>query len=172
MFFDSINPTTNPSALSATQWLGNLTLTETWRHHIFGDSERLLLGVSWTLCYEEQFYIICGLLLVVSSTRFFLGVALVSALTFALTAYNFMQADWLFRGLFLDGRWLTFALGILVYLHTNYAGRNGRRIGVGVVLAAFLLSMAFRYGILSNGTNWEKKDRASSSWSAQHSHSY
>ena len=51
-----------PSALTAGQWAGNATLTETWRSHLGGGVESEYLNPSWTLCYEEQFYVVCGLL--------------------------------------------------------------------------------------------------------------
>ncbi|MES1255954.1 MAG: acyltransferase, partial [Acidobacteriota bacterium] len=45
------------------QWLGNLTLTETWRHHVVGGPRGHFPGQAWTLCYEEQFYMVVGALL-------------------------------------------------------------------------------------------------------------
>src|ERR1043166_3392561 len=61
---------------SPSQWIGNLTLTETWRHHVFGDLRGHFPGQAWTLCYEEQFYFVTGMLLLCARRRFFLGVAL------------------------------------------------------------------------------------------------
>ncbi len=50
---------TSPLNLAPDQWLGNLTLTENWRHNVFGGSspEMNVMGQMWTLCYEEQFYL-------------------------------------------------------------------------------------------------------------------
>jgi peptidoglycan/LPS O-acetylase OafA/YrhL len=58
--------------LSAWDYFGNLTLTETWLRIVNGDPNvNLLLEQAWTLCHEEQFYLICGLLLL-APARFFL----------------------------------------------------------------------------------------------------
>jgi peptidoglycan/LPS O-acetylase OafA/YrhL len=53
-----------PSALTAGQWLRNLTLTEIWLARLFGEGPHFLEGTghAWTLAYEEQFYAVCGLL--------------------------------------------------------------------------------------------------------------
>jgi peptidoglycan/LPS O-acetylase OafA/YrhL len=48
---------------SPAQWFGSITLTEIWRSHVFGGQKGLILGHAWTLCYEEQFYAVCGALL-------------------------------------------------------------------------------------------------------------
>ena len=56
-----------PDELTFSQWIGNLTLTESWRFHgapMLGDADRrYFLGQAWTLCYEEQFYVVVGILL-------------------------------------------------------------------------------------------------------------
>jgi peptidoglycan/LPS O-acetylase OafA/YrhL len=76
------------------------------------------LGPAWTLCYEEQFYAICGLILLLTRRRFFWGIAGVSALTLGI-----MAAHHSIPGLFFDGNWFPFAAGVLVYFHVNYATR-------------------------------------------------
>jgi peptidoglycan/LPS O-acetylase OafA/YrhL len=60
LFSDPTNKIRQPQSMSASQWFGNLTLTETWRYHLFGDEKVLLAGHIWTLCYEEQFYFVTG----------------------------------------------------------------------------------------------------------------
>ena len=72
-----------PWWLSGWQWLGNVSLTEIWRHHVAGGNKALYLGHAWTLCYEEQFYVVVGLLLLVAPRRFFAGAVAVTALTLA-----------------------------------------------------------------------------------------
>ena len=91
------------------QIFGNLTLTEEWRFRLFGDHRSMPLGVAWTLCYEEQFYALCGLFLFVSPKRFFH----LAALTSVLSLPWFGSAN--IKGFFFDGYWLMFASGILVY---------------------------------------------------------
>ena len=59
-----------------------------------------LLTISWTLCYEEQFYLIAGLL----RRWYFPGVALVTLFVFACPIRP--------PGFFFDGLWLHFAAGV------------------------------------------------------------
>ena len=56
-------PQYRPNWYSPTQWFGNLTLIETWRHHVFGSIRGHFIGQAWTLCYEEQFYFVTGMVL-------------------------------------------------------------------------------------------------------------
>jgi peptidoglycan/LPS O-acetylase OafA/YrhL len=108
----------NPRSLSAIQWLGNILLIENWRSNAFGGTRLLQLGPAWTLCYEEQFYALCGLVLLLGRRRFFWGIVGVSILTLAI-----MAAHRSIPGLFFDGNWFLFAAGVLVYFHVNYASR-------------------------------------------------
>jgi peptidoglycan/LPS O-acetylase OafA/YrhL len=109
----------NPALLFPSQWFGNLTLTETWRPHLAGAPELKILGPSWTLCYEEQFYLVCGLCLLLAPRKFFTAITTVTAIVLVTMtlghAYNLP-----FNGFFFDGRWLLFALGVFVYYHLNY----------------------------------------------------
>jgi peptidoglycan/LPS O-acetylase OafA/YrhL len=102
------------------QWIGNATLTETWRHHLGGQSKGFFMGQAWTLCYEEQFYAVTGILILFCPARFFTGAALVTIGTavvlFAARAFN-IPID----GFFFDGLWFHFAAGIVVYYIINYA---------------------------------------------------
>jgi peptidoglycan/LPS O-acetylase OafA/YrhL len=108
---------------SASQWFGNITLTEQWRYHIFGSGTGWFLGQAWTLCYEEQFYFVTGLLLLMAPRKFFLGAAAVS-----IGVGIVMLLDSIFglpiQGFFFDGLWLQFGLGILVYYQLNYGNRT------------------------------------------------
>jgi len=141
------------SSLALSQWFGNLTLAESWRHTLGGDRLLYLLGQSWSLCYEEQFYIICGILLFVAPERFFHGAAYVAAAVALVASVAPRNST---EGFFFDGRWLTFALGILAYWTLNYASdRVRRRIKCTAVLAslttvASLSSRPVRVLILSD----------------------
>jgi peptidoglycan/LPS O-acetylase OafA/YrhL len=135
----------HPSTLSLSQFVGNLTLTETWRPHLFGESELKIVGPAWTLCYEEQFYAVCGLILIVAPARFFRGVAVVTLLTLVLAPIAILWPTLLpIQGFFFDGRWLMFAEGVAVYYILNYA----RSQPTGVLLFAILLfaAAALRWG--------------------------
>lgn len=101
-------------------WIGNLTLTERWRTVVTGGTPLLLLAPAWTLCYEEQFYVLSGLLLKCGARGMWHGVLGLSALTLPIaTAYWSGCID--VTGLFVDGYWLHFAAGMAVYYARNYA---------------------------------------------------
>jgi len=116
-------PQFRPWWFSASQWLGNLTLTETWRHYLFGSPRGHFVGQSWTLCYEEQFYAIVGLILWLAPRRFFLAAIGFTALAVLVQAAAGVWG-WAIDGFFFDGQWLLFAAGILVYHRINYASRR------------------------------------------------
>jgi len=116
-------------------WFSNLTLTHTWLpkavNYFSGialdvgetpERAHTLTEVSWTLCYEVQFYLACGLLLALFPRRFFsaaAGLTAAVALLFVLDPSH--GARFPPRATFLDVRWLEFAMGIGVYWFLNYA---------------------------------------------------
>jgi len=127
-------PLPYPHELSWQNWAGAVTLTEEWRSHFGGPPRAYMTGQLWTLCYEEQFYLIAGLLLWLVPRWFFAGVAVVSAGVLANIAnwpmvagfdLNRLRLPW--NGFFFDGLWLAFAAGVAVYYRTNYATAAGRR---------------------------------------------
>jgi peptidoglycan/LPS O-acetylase OafA/YrhL len=130
----------NPIGFTKWQWFGNLTLTETWRWHLTGGVESELLAPSWTLCYEEQFYALVGLTLI-CAPRFLFGV--LNLLTAVIIAGMFLFPMWGFgtMGLFLDGKWLMFAAGMLVYYALNYV--PARAVGWFALPLGFGLLCAF-----------------------------
>jgi peptidoglycan/LPS O-acetylase OafA/YrhL len=133
--------------LSGRQWLGNLTLTESWLPGLLGRTPRLLEGTghAWTLAYEEQFYAISGLLLVLSRrnmNRFFAGAAVVTLLTFGVGASPALQSR--LSGVFLDGHWIMFACGIAVYRDRAHAGLWEQRAIRGVLALLCLTGLAMR----------------------------
>lgn len=139
-----------PWWFSPSQWLGNVTLTETWRHHVFGSQRVHFVGQSWTLCYEEQFYLVVGIILAFSSARPFLAASVVTLLCvcvqFAAKYYGVSVS-----GFFFDGAWLMFAAGILAYWQINYSSRFGFGFS-SVLLLAALCGGIFLDLPLSQGT--------------------
>jgi peptidoglycan/LPS O-acetylase OafA/YrhL len=109
-------PITPWNRLEPANWLGMITLTEEWRHHFGGPPKGYLMGHLWTLCYEEQFYLVAGLLVLVARRWFFAGVGVVSAGVLLLLATGTV-----FPGFFFDGLWLAFACGVAVYYRINHA---------------------------------------------------
>lgn len=133
----------DPGTLDLRQWIGNVTLSETWRPRIWNPHEQIFTRVAWSLCYEEQFYFVCFLILALAPRRIFLALAattVVSALL-GLAAIDSGAIDRL-KGFF-PYLWHEFAFGAAVYWRLNAAneirGRQAVEIGLGVVsLVAFL----------------------------------
>jgi peptidoglycan/LPS O-acetylase OafA/YrhL len=112
------------------QWFGNLTLTEFWRYHVWGnDQQALYLGHYWTLCYEEQFYAVMGLIMLCAPNRQFLGAGIVTVACFA-AAVALPSAGWAINGFFFDGHWLLFAMGILAFQCLNFGSSTHRGLAV------------------------------------------
>ena len=63
-----------PSTLTLSQWFGNLTSRNLAIPLVWRSSERALFGHAWTLCQEEQFYFVAGILLLLMPRKFFAGV--------------------------------------------------------------------------------------------------
>lgn len=123
-------------------WIGNFTASEAWLHRLTGATEATyVMPNSWTLCYEEQFYAIAGLILVCGAKRLFSAAALVTVLTLvARHVFRAMGIDT--HGFFIDGHWLLFAAGILVYHTVNYGSTKHKVAALGVLAASMV------YGVL------------------------
>jgi peptidoglycan/LPS O-acetylase OafA/YrhL len=117
LFSDGEHHIEAPAHFDAWQWLGNITLTEAWRPYLIGSDKKWFLAQAWTLGFEEQFYAVTGLLLLVCPRRFFAGASVV---TLGVLAFLLVTQDRM-SGFFFDGRWFLFAAGILVYYVINYA---------------------------------------------------
>ena len=131
----------SPADLSWVQWLGNLSLTETWRPQVLGGGPYLnLTRISWTLCFEEQFYLVSFVLLLACPRRLFGAIAGASALICAwyLMAYD---AGWYpkLHGLF-PQLWYQFAVGLAVYWRLVLAesSRGGHGVDLALVALAAL----------------------------------
>lgn len=146
-------PLGDPRDLTASQWLGNLTLTEEWRPDLGGSPKSYLLGQTWTLCYEEQFYVVIGVLILMARRWFFPGICIVTTLVLL----NLMDLDAIVGrrlginlnviqvrvpGLFINGLWITFAAGVAVYyLVASGASRKNGRLVVLVLLGFAMLGV-------------------------------
>lgn len=146
----------HPRELDALQWIGSLSLTEIWRHHVVGGPPLQLFGPSWTLCYEEQFYAVCGLALWLAPRHFWRALWLVS-LGVLLAGGAALLWRLSFVGFFFDGRWLIFASGLLVYHVVNHASARARVALVGGLCAAVAGGLVVRYGVLARVGTREQK---------------
>ena len=119
-------PIVSPFALKPLQWVGNLTLTEGWRgQFVWAGGAGWWQGHTWSLGYEEQFYVVTGVLLLLAGKHWLKGAAAVSLLVVLAVAPSVPPA-WT-AGFFFDGSWLLFACGLLLYYHRNYA-QSGLKI--------------------------------------------
>jgi peptidoglycan/LPS O-acetylase OafA/YrhL len=152
-FHDSIHPIPEPQSLTPRQWLGNFTLTETWRATLAGEDfwRTLFMNHIWTLCYEEQFYAVCGVVMLAAPSKFF---PVMAAITVGVAAFylSFATATTVpALGFFFDGRWLVFAAGILAYYRLTRATRVTARLidlgMIGLFVSAFLLHEHFKSGM-------------------------
>jgi peptidoglycan/LPS O-acetylase OafA/YrhL len=128
------------------QWLGNLTLTETWRPHVWGPGRNLFTGVAWSLCFEEQFYLIGLLALCLAPRRMALTLGIVTAAVVAVRGLAWWGGrldD--FRGTF-PALWHEFAVGIAVYYGLHKARGPWQRHLVVLALAGM-----FVVGLLTGG---------------------
>lgn len=140
VFSQGIFTMPNPAQMTPWQWLGNITLTESWRPFLVGDATRHLLPNAWTLCYEEQFYLIVGLLYFFAPRRIFAGTIVVSAVVVVAKFCADRQGRSL-EGTFLDGGWLLFFAGVLAYYCINLATPKQSYVVYGLFIAGMLSSL-------------------------------
>lgn len=110
----------DPRTLGWDAWLGNLTLTESWRHCLFGGPAAHLLPNTWTLAYEEQFYLVAALLLAIVPRRLLTGFAVFTVIALAgKVASKVLDVE--VAGSLFDGQWLLIGAGLLVYYRIHFA---------------------------------------------------
>ncbi len=130
----------SPGELDWHQWLGNVTLTETWRPRVWGDPHTVVFtGIAWTLCYEEQFYLVCFAVLLVAPRRLF---GVLAAATAAIVGYRVFAYD-SGRMSYIEGTfftlWHEFAVGLAVYWRLVRAPSTRQAHAVDAVLVALLV---------------------------------
>lgn len=134
----------SPQELTFSQWVGNLTLTETWRPIFAGSEGNVFTRVAWSLCYQEQFYLICFLALLFTRTSLFrvLGFATLGICGVRLAASDIgliHKIDGTFPVL-----WHQFAIGLVAYWLLNAeASRVAKRSAIAGL--ALLVGLATWY---------------------------
>ncbi len=138
----------SPGDLNWAQWLGNLTLTETWRSRAWGGGPpQIFTRVAWSLCFEEQFYLVVFLTLLVAPRRLFGALGVLSV---AIVGFRVVAADvgWIHR---YEGSfpilWHEFAIGLAVYWRLVWAPDRRARWAVDAALVGLLaagLALSFR----------------------------
>lgn len=124
------------------QWFGNITLTELWRSYFIGDHPILIAGHLWTLGYEEQFYLVAGLMFWLIPQRYYLGVIVVSIGTIV-ARVGMKYRGWEISGFFFDGHWLIFAIGIGVYFAIHQGSKSWR---LGYMALLMVCALGFIFG--------------------------
>ncbi|MBZ5555752.1 MAG: acyltransferase [Acidobacteriia bacterium] len=114
--------------IGVTRWLSVVTLTQVW----FG-AGALINPVYWSLCYEEQFYLVMGLTLLAPGCyrlRLLMGVTILSGL------YHFAQwpAGLRVEGLFL-AYWLEFSCGLAAFVWIRRPAQRAWAATVFVIVA-------------------------------------
>ena len=130
-----------------TAWIGNFLAAESWLPALTGrtDAEYLLRN-TWTLCYEEQFYLIAGLALAVWPRGFF---TLCGAVTLGtLAARHAGRADLLHvGGWFFDGHWLLFACGVLAFHAVNHSKTSGKALAIAQLTCGLVYGAIDRFAV-------------------------
>lgn len=133
-----------PGELTRAQWLGNISLTETWRPLVGGGPSFVWTRIAWSLCYEEQFYLVCFACLLLFTRRLhaaLVGVSLVAGMLRIAAAD--VGALHRISGTF-PILWHEFAVGLAVYWHLVVCGeRRTRR------LIEFALVMLLGVGVFA-----------------------
>ncbi len=152
------HPIPRPQSLDWWHWFGQFTLTEEWRGNIVGPPKNYFAGQLWTLCYEEQFYLVMAACAAVARRWLFAAAAAISAFV-ALVLIDAVKLPFDPAGFFFDGFWLAFAAGIAVYYRCHRATSILKFALDGLLLAALVWAMrsvpgsaAFAPGIPSSLT--------------------
>ncbi|MHC5541269.1 acyltransferase family protein [Singulisphaera rosea] len=145
----------SPTDLDAIQWGGNLTLTEQWRPLVWRPPYgKIFTRIAWSLCYEEQFYFVCFVVLLITPKRLYGALAAVSvaAILTRVLAYDTGRIH-LIDGAF-PYLWHEFAVGLAVYWRLNVAQTPIAKRGVEaalVILAAIGL-LGYFFTPVANST--------------------
>jgi peptidoglycan/LPS O-acetylase OafA/YrhL len=114
-------------------WAAILTLTQ-----VFTEHSGRINPVYWSLGYEEQFYIVMGLVLLTASR---LRVWVIVAITAAALVYTNTLSPWHVRGLFLE-YWMCFAPGCAAYIWLHAPAE--RIAAVLIIVPAALVAVTTR----------------------------
>lgn len=129
----------------ALQWLQNLTLTQ-WITNLFhpvqwpAQNSALFVNVFWSLNYEEQFYLVVGIGLLIAARARFGLMGLIMLLTGLGLTWDVTHPAGPLNGLFLE-YWPHFAVGCCLYfVLCEFTGWRSRSAFLGGVLILGILS--------------------------------
>ena len=136
----------HPWSLRSSQWLGNLTLTESWRPLVAGGDALIFSRICWSLCYQEQFYLVCLAAFWLAPRRLVPVLGWATAAIVAIRIFSWdIGANHRISGLFFD-YWHQFAAGLFVYWRLNLANGSRWRWGVEAGLAV-MAAVGYRLGL-------------------------
>ncbi len=143
-----------------TEWVQNITLTQwlslLWHPISYAANNTTLFVASfWSLCYEEQFYLIMGLMVLLAGIVRMSVLWMSSLLLVIGLAWNVLFPSTSF-GLFIE-YWSLFGIGVVTFhrLCRIQSGSLRRWIDAGL----FLLVVAGAYGRFFAGINWPEPDK-------------
>ncbi len=116
-------PLPMPWDLTFFQWVGSITLTNTWIGFLTGQPKLDFPIQQWTLCYEMQFYVVIGVILSLVGRRFFQATAILTAVIAAVDILVLCYPVPI-RGFFFDEHWFMFAAGVGLYWDLHCATPN------------------------------------------------
>ncbi len=133
-----------PQPLTSAQWVGNVTLTETWRPLLGGPPTFVWTRVAWSLCYEEQFYFVAFVVLLAAPRRLYGAMIGVTAASFLVrVALADVGALHRIAGTF-PILWHEFAVGLVVYGRLNVASTSrSRRLLEASLVGLALFGLVF-----------------------------
>jgi peptidoglycan/LPS O-acetylase OafA/YrhL len=140
-----------PWDLNLRHWLQNVSLTAVWSYKVAATDQRLFLAQSWSLCYEEIFYAVMGLVLATARRHLFACLSVFSGLAaVACTAAWLRNMPTLMPPLVY---WLLFAAGVLVYFQINYPSRVRSAAAAAVLLLAIGIAARHPASLLDPSAN-------------------
>lgn len=129
--------------LSARNWLGNALLIETWRPHVISGEAIIFTRIAWSLCFQEQFYLVCFAILLFAPRRLYgAWLAVTLASIFLMVAAWDAGANHRISGFF-PRLWHEFAIGLGVYWMLNCTtNRRARTLVILGILTLFVVGFA------------------------------
>jgi len=132
------------ASMPYSSWFGNFTASELWLSSLFSTEPNYLIKNTWTLGYEEQYYILAGLMLAISPKWFF-GSTAVLSVSVLVVRHVGLGLGVPVKGFFFDGNWLTFAAGILVYHSLLHQNARGRVLSLCILFAIACYGLAGKF---------------------------
>lgn len=125
----------SPGNLTVSQWIGNLTLSETWRPIISQGEAMVFTRVAWSLCYHEQFIAITVFAALLAGIHWRKTII---CMMFSFLAIQILLRDsgtiYMLDGSFID-RWFCFAAGLIAYEAAQLPWQNRKKLIYLAILA-------------------------------------